>query len=197
MKVQLRRKKATKMPNFLCAKSLGFFKASFTQERLNICCVSGSPAGSEQLAGKQQREADASPAASSSCVSPGHVWAGCEQGRAAPLSASFPPLQRSSPGAVSLSQALNSGQPRCCRSCPAGARLFCLAGLTGHPGAAHLLLLLQTFPVLRAPPVPQRMQPMPGAGEKRFPDVSASRGFDPRQLCWVIGTKESCFSCLH
>lgn len=71
-------KESTKTAEFpLCEKkSIGFFKAGLTEESLNVLLqAQSSSLGSS-------REEPVAHLPGSSCVSPGHVWAGCERARA-------------------------------------------------------------------------------------------------------------------
>lgn len=133
------------------------------------------------------------------------MWAGCEQGRAAPLSASFPWLQHfslqgcQSVTSTEFTAASMTALPRAAGAAQPGTG--CSASLnsrgTQWQRTCCCCCCCKHSPPCAALPAPLGMEAVPGTGEKRFPYVSASRDFDPRQLYRLIGIKRSCFSCPH
>lgn len=81
--------------------------------------------------------------------------ASCSALRILPVAPALQPAGPSICHKHSIHGSLDDGAAAGCRSCPAWDTLFCLAELTGHPAAAHLLLPplplpgLQTFPSRR------------------------------------------------
>lgn len=142
MEVQPRKKKVTKPPNFLSVtKSLGFFRASFTQESLNLCWLSVSLLQAQSSSLGSSREKPVAHLPQQQLREPqtrvGWMWAraSCSGLCILPVA---PALQ---PAGLSVCHK-HSIHAAGCRSCPARDRLFCLAELTGHPVAEHLLLPL-------------------------------------------------------